>query len=189
MAPTKRAWNAATEEEKPRLPRIKWGCDEETFSKKEGDSVTEYSIATYYKDIYDIEIQYPNMPIISTSRGWFPVEFFYQERSRAGGNESDKVRKVLEYHDRFAGQARLDHVKMVMERAFTERSIDSRTDDSLASVFKDFDLSVDTSQSLSSPAKRLPAPMLQFRDTVENLEKSEYQGGGSWNLKRKKFFW
>jgi hypothetical protein len=45
-------------------PRIKWSCDEETFTKKMDDGEVSFDIAKYFLDIYDTVVQFPNMPIV-----------------------------------------------------------------------------------------------------------------------------
>lgn len=88
-------------------PRIKWSCADETFIK----DGTEYTVDAYFQEIYDVTINFPNMPIIGTKRGYFPVEFLFQDVSRApGGNEPNQVKAVLEYHHNNAGIDRLRHL-------------------------------------------------------------------------------
>jgi hypothetical protein len=89
--------------------RILWGCDEEEFEKK-GER-KKYNVGTYFKEIYDVPIRFPNMPIVSTRKGYYPAEFLYQELSRVpNANEQEFVSEVLSYNDSFAGRDRIDHV-------------------------------------------------------------------------------
>lgn len=162
----------------PLGPKIKWGCDEESFEKKEGDKTIVYNIATYFKEIYDVDIRYTNMPVISTARkGWFPVEFLYQEVSRVGGNTPEKIQKVLAYHDNNAGTARVEHLQAVRKLAF-----ETGGEKSLVNLLKNFSLSVH-SEPESTRATQLPPPPIEFsnRDRIDSLN-------GSWNLRDKKFY-
>lgn len=162
----------------PLGPKIKWGCDEESFEKKEGDTTIEYNIATYFKDIYDVDIRFKNMPVISTARkGWFPIEFLYQEVSRVGGNTPEKIQKVLAYHDNNAGTARVEHLQAVKNLA-----LETGGEKSLTNLLKNFSLSVH-SEPEATRATQLPPPPIEFsnRDRIDAIN-------GSWNLRDKIFY-
>lgn len=162
----------------PSEPRIMWSCYEHTFPKKMGDEVKEYNVASYYKDIYDVTVEFPNMPIICVgAAGYFPIEFLFQERSRVGGNAPDKVMKVLAYHDANAGIARIHHVRDIKNMAYREGG-----EDSLLRTFENFHLHVEE-EPVDAPAVQLPPPSLEFKnETLDGVPK------GSWNLKNKKFY-
>ena len=86
---------------------IEWRADECKFTIKQkrrggGDGSdakkeeVEISVAEYYKQTYDIELQYPHLPVINTGyRGYFPVEFLFQAQEKVfGDNDNDKVNAV-----------------------------------------------------------------------------------------------
>jgi hypothetical protein len=178
-------------------PRIKWGADEVTFEKKERgtnrsskqkeegedekeDSIVTFDIASYNEKIYDIKLKYPNMPVISTRRGFFPVEFLYQELARVpNANDSDKVVEVLAYHDKYAGKARMEHITQIKERASNSTSKETR---SLTELLEDFHISIDQ-EPVTFEARRIPAPALRFAG--DTIEKNTHNG--SWNLFHKEF--
>eukprot|EP00934_Nitzschia_sp_Nitz4_P008004 Nitzschia sp. Nitz4//scaffold142_size57810//28581//32540//NITZ4_006496-RA/size57810-augustus-gene-0.23-mRNA-1//1//CDS//3329536391//7994//frame0 len=156
-------------------PRIKWSCDEETFERN-GKTV---NVAEYLEDVYDVKIRFPNMPIIGIKRGYYPVEFFFQEFSRSPGNDPSRVQKVLKYHDEYAGLNRINHVKDLARLA----SSAGGEQNSLQSLLNDFNLKLQL-EPLVVKARRLPAPELKF--ACNDTESSAYDG--SWNLQNKAFY-
>jgi hypothetical protein len=158
--------------------RIKSSCAAETFVKDQ----VEHDIQSYFLKIYDIQIKYPQLPVVSIGgRGYFPVEFLYQEKSRVGGNSEQQLQHVLNYHDRFSGHDRADRVCEVKDRAYSCERTDIGGFRSLNGLLHEFQISIDQ-RPIKSPAQRLAAP----RPTFSNGETADTKDG-SWNLARKSF--
>ena len=157
-------------------PNIIWSSHDHSFEKKDGEVKRMLTVAEYYERIYGIRLKYPNMPIVSVNRkGYFPVEFLYQETGRVpGANDGDKVKEVLKYHDQFAGMARMQHVQQVRQIA-SDRS-------KLTDLLRQFSVSVNR-EPVNMNATRLRAPPLEFG----NNDVEENTSSGSWNLHRKRF--
>jgi len=158
------------EKEGGRSERIKESCYAETF-EKDGATV---DVQGYYSRYYGIELRFPHLPIVSVGgKGYFPIEFLYQERSRVGGNEKHRQEEVLKYHDRFAASRRADRVRTLKDYAYGVNT-DYK---SLEELLKDFQVSIEA-KPLESRAEILPCPVPRFR----NRDGLVAQGTGSWNL-------
>jgi hypothetical protein len=160
-----------------RSRRILLSCADETFSK---DGV-EHDIQSYFLKYYDIRVHFPHLPVVSVgARGYFPVEFLYQEKSRVGGNEKHLQDVVLRYHDHFSGYDRAKHVRNLKNEAYGVENVDVSFR-SLYGLLQEFQISIEQ-DPVCSLADILPRPCPQFG---ENMAINVMRG--SWNLIDKVF--
>jgi hypothetical protein len=173
----------STKDEKPKL---RWSCEDETFERKDGENTLTYTIQSYFENIYDVQIRFPNLPIVNTRRGFYPVEFLYHEVAKVP-IDTDQINQVLCYHDQYAGVARVDHIEKVKQIA--SESGGSHEKPSLEAWCNAFSISVER-KPLTLEAKRLPPPVLQFAPPFQRFGNSEFERNthsGSWNLANKRF--
>ena len=159
-------------------PSMKWSATDHTF-EKDGEDIT---VLQYYKKAYDIDLKYPNMPLVRTGGSeYFPVEFLFQEMSRVpNSNDAEKVKEVLGYHDNFSGPKRIEHISAVKELASGKKRTSDRLQ-SLTDWLEEFSIVVGE-EPIILQARRIQAPKLSFANTVETRNDV-----GSWNLARKMF--
>ena len=163
-------------EETGRSARIKDSCAAETFEKDQ----VEINVANYFKRYYGITIEYPHLPVVSVGgRGFFPVEFLYQEQTRVSGNENHRQEEVLRYHDHFSGHRRVQRLIKLKEYAY---GVKVGNFESLDILLQEFQIKIEN-DPLVSRAEILQAPIPQFRDNKAKL----VQGSGSWNLANQVF--
>ena len=163
-------------EETGRSERIKDCCAAETFEK---DKV-EMNVEEYFKKFYDIKIKYPHLPVVSVGgRGFFPVEFLYQEQTRVRGNEKHRQEEVLRYHDHFSGNRRVERLRNLKEYAY---GLNVGNFESLDVLLQKFQIKIDNFPMVC-PAELLQGPSPQFR----YKEAKVFPGSGSWNLAHQEF--
>ena len=160
-------------------PRIKWTASDEKFERKEGNDWVKYTVGSYFEKIYDINLRFPNMPIVCTGGGWYPVEFLYHEVARVpNSNDTEKVNRVLAYQDRFAAGDRMDHISQLKGHANGSSNTNVHN---VEELFGSFNLEL-LNEAITLEARRLDPPCISFKNEVLRDTHS-----GSWNLNRKVF--
>jgi hypothetical protein len=148
--------------------------------KQEADfPAEEYTVASYFKARYGITLEYPNLPIVCTKDGYFPVEFLLQAKEKVfGENDQHKIDAVLRFNDEFSAAGRIQHIKNVLHRPLSQEYMPGLT---FTSVLGRFGIHV-VLEPETFEADVLKEPQLQFRNEgqcrIEN---------GSWSLRNVSF--
>ena len=146
------------------------------FTSKEGFT-EERTVAEHFKKSHDIDLVYPNMPIILISDRrnpiceYIPLEFLFlsSENSPRGREEHDHrmLAHALKVNDEYACARRIDQVTRLLQ--------DSTLVDQLSRNLKLLNLQVDPSP-ITVKAKVLREPNIVHRKGSLDVNK------GSWNL-------
>lgn len=161
------------------VPAIVWAADdpslhsfETTVKKNDGELETKVmTVADYFLERRGIRLEFPKMPIVSTPKGFFPVEFMFQclEKMK-GANSPDHVKSSLAFNDEFSGLDRIQH--LVRQRTIMARET--------ATLMASFGLRFDE-EPVSLRAKILPEPTLRFQNSEARTR------DGSWDLRNVRF--
>ncbi|MCJ1286708.1 hypothetical protein MMC26_006054 [Xylographa opegraphella] len=147
------------------------------------------TVESYFQRKYDIKLQYPNVPLLVSRDGMFPLELCYTP-------EGERYKEPLQGNTFFIipfctllneiGQETADFIKWATSPAFVraQQIIDNvkRFAWHTLSIPSSMGLSVSTSM-LHIPGRALLAPDLVYGSGISRGEAS----GGQWNLRGKQF--
>ena len=153
---------------------IIWGADDPalysfTERRRKGDDETkplkEYTVVSYFKERYRINIKYPKMPIVFLGdKEWFPIEFLFQSFGKMkAANSTKQVNAVLDYYNKNAGTKYVANVTQLAKDSLGRlKQLGCGLDDILAQYnFRK------SSDPVELEAKLLPEPKLRFGDNAD----------------------
>ncbi|KAL7579995.1 hypothetical protein ACA910_004985 [Epithemia clementina (nom. ined.)] len=150
------------------------------YKNHQGDleAMRPTTVAEYFKRRYDINLEFPYMPMVRISdKEYFPVEFLFQAQGPAKHNteiDKDRVtRFALEFNDEFACTARIQEIR----RLLTDKNVVEPLQEKLELL----NLTLDTTP-LEVRAKVLKMPQL-----TDGTGKKFVIRNGSWNLNERTF--
>lgn len=159
---------------------IIWDCDDpsiHSFEVTDPEDVThKVTIATYFKERYNMPLKFPRGPAIYVKDGrqdaYFPIEFFEQAFGKVKG--ADMNRHVLAFNDEFASTERLRHLENV--KAEVENVLHRTGGQDLATLLQQFHIHVED-KPMELQATVLKQPTIEF--SRSNKEPRD----GSWDLR------
>lgn len=166
---------------------IIWDADDPSIhsfellaNKEDLESGTMMTIATYYKERYNMPLMYPHMPAIFIKDGkqdaYFPIEFLFQAFGKVRG--ADMNQHILAFNDDFASTRRVGHLETVYAEA--ERMM-AQTGQPLSTLLEQFNISV-SNEPMVLRATVFTQPNIGFRGNVTKIPRD-----GSWDLRNAQF--
>ena len=163
---------------------ITWGADDPDLHsfperKRVEDGVPPkiYTVASYFKEKYNITLKYPKMPIVFLgNKEWFPMEFLYQNFGKMrGANSQDHKDAVLQYRDINAGTKYVENIRDISAMAEEQSNRLERMGLTISDVLKLYNFRK-SSTPVELVAKVLQEPELKFAAYSALLK------NGSWGV-------
>ncbi len=149
---------------------IIWGADNaewcsfETREKGADESAPpkKHTVQSYFKEAYNITLQYPKMPLVFVGeREWFPMEFLFQSFGKMkAANSPEQVNAVLDYYNTNSGTKYVENISNLAMKCHQRiKQLGFTLEEMLAqyNVRKSTD-------PVELEAKILPEPKLRFAD-------------------------
>jgi len=134
----------------------------------------KYSVAQYFAEKRGLPLEFPFMPMVLTSEGYFPVEFLRQAFGKMkDANSPEQVKHVLGFNDNFASTRRLDHLAQIKQMA---EEVQAQTGQSSSALLSQFNVKIEN-EPLTLKAKVLKEPNITFHNKIRGSLRD-----GSWNL-------
>ena len=156
---------------------IIWGADDPalysfTERRKKGDDeskpLKEYTIVSYFRERYRIEIKYPKMPIVFLGdKEWFPIEFLFQSFGKMkAANSPQQVNAVLDYYNKNAGTNYVANVSQLAKESLGRLKQIGFGAGGLDDILAQYNFRK-SSDPVELEAKLLPEPKLRFGDNAD----------------------
>jgi hypothetical protein len=178
-------------ERNQRMIGIAWAADDENlyhFTRDKDQPKIKFTVCSHYLCNHGVTLRYPKMPIVLTQKGYFPAEFLFQAKSPArGANSLEQCKRVLDFHDHYAGRDKIIHLKntvakleLLMQGKMQEMQRETGQQADILDT-RQFNFEVDDAP-LEVAATLLPEPNLVFRG-----KQGVKITNGAWNLRDARF--
>jgi hypothetical protein len=160
---------------------IMWGADDPSVHKfevkdRDGENPVTHTVASYFKERYNIVLRYPKMPLIFIGgKELFPIEFLFQRFGKLkGANLPEHVQAKLEYYNKKAGSQYVDNIDALSRQAFTRLGSLGLDADAM---LRQYNLRR-SNEPVQMEARLLDEPTLNFHEETRAELKN-----GSWAIK------